>query len=56
MINFLDKNSKTGECRTSLNITYPRTVNIIFGHFPYPEIVHGYIIDIKNNLKESMNG
>ena len=56
MINFLDKNSKIVECRTSLNVTYPRTVNIIFGHFPYPEIIHDYIIDIKNNLKKSMHG
>lgn len=56
MINFLDKNSKTGEHKTSLTITYPRTVNIIFGYFPYPELLHSYIIDIKNNLKKSMYG
>ena len=54
MINFIDKNSKLHETRSSLNITYPRHVNIIFGHYPYPEIIHNFILDIKNNLDSDM--
>ena len=38
MINFINKNNKLNEVKNSLIITYPRTVNIIFGHYPYPEI------------------
>jgi hypothetical protein len=54
MINFIDKNNKLNENKNSLNITYPRTVNIIVGHYPYPEIIHNFIIDIKNNLSTEM--
>lgn len=56
MISILDKNSKISEHKSSLNITYPRTVNIIFGNYPYPEVLHNLIIEIKNNVKEHMNG
>ena len=31
MISFINKNNKLNESKSSLNITYPRTVNIIFG-------------------------
>ena len=55
MINFIDKNNKLNEIKNSLNITYPRTVSIIFGHYSYPDIVHNFIIDIKNNLDSNMN-
>tara|TARA_R100001509_G_scaffold660_2_gene684 strand:- start:92 stop:688 length:597 start_codon:yes stop_codon:yes gene_type:complete len=54
MINFIDKNNKLNENKNSLNITYSRTVNIIFGHYPYPDIVHNFIIEIKNNLNLKM--
>ena len=56
MISLLDPNNKLNEHKSSLNITYPRTINIIFGHYPYPEVIHNLILDIKNNLKEDMNG
>ena len=56
MISILDKNSKINEHKSSLNITYPRTVNIIFGNYPYPEVLHNLIVEIKNNVKEHMNG
>tara|TARA_R110002012_G_scaffold17527_1_gene66010 strand:- start:227 stop:829 length:603 start_codon:yes stop_codon:yes gene_type:complete len=54
MINFINKNNKLNEVKTSLNITYPRTVNIICGHYPYPDIIHNFILDIKNNLNLEM--
>ncbi len=54
MINFIDKNNKLNETRSSLNITYPRNINIIFGHYSYPEIIHNFILGIKNNLNPKM--
>ncbi len=30
----------------SINITYPRTVNIIFGNYPYIDVINNLIIDI----------
>tara|TARA_R110000744_G_scaffold142716_1_gene254445 strand:- start:837 stop:1442 length:606 start_codon:yes stop_codon:yes gene_type:complete len=54
MINFIDKNNKLNENKNSLTITYPRTVNLIFGNYPYPEIVHNFLINIKNNLNPKM--
>ena len=50
MINFIDKNNKLSEIKNSISITYPRTVDILLGHYPYPDIVHNFILDIKNNL------
>ena len=52
MINFIDKNDKLNETRNSLTVTYPRSVNIIFGTYPYPEIIHKFIMDIKHNLNQ----
>lgn len=54
MISFIDTNNKLEETRSSLTVTYPRTVNIIFGNYPYPDILHNFIIDIKNNLDSNM--
>ena len=55
MINILNKQNKLSETRYSINVTYPRTVNIIHGHYPYPEIIHDFILQIKNNLNDDMN-
>lgn len=55
MINFINTNDKLNENKNSLTITYPRKVNIIFGNYPYPEIIHEFIIEIKNNLSSKMN-
>jgi len=55
MITLIDKNNKLNETRNSLNITYPRHVNIIFGHYSYPEKIHSFILDIKNNLNSEMD-
>ena len=54
MISFLDPNNKLNEHKNSLTITYPRTVNIIFGHYPYLENIHNLIINIKNNINKNM--
>lgn len=54
MISLFDKNNKLNEDRSSLDVTYPRKVNIIFGNYPYPDVVHNLIISIKNNLDPTM--
>ena len=54
MISFINKNNKLNEVKNSLTITYPRTVNIIYGNYPYPNIVHNFIPEIKSNLDPSM--
>ena len=54
MISVLNKNNKLNEDRNSLNISYIRNVNIIFGNYPYPDIIHNLILDIKNNLNNEM--
>lgn len=54
MISLLDKNNKLGEHKNSLLVTYPRTISIIFGHYPYPEAIHNMLIDIKNNVDPKM--
>lgn len=54
MISLINKNNQLSEQKNSLNITYPRTVNIIFGQYPYPDIVHNFIPQIKANLDPSM--
>jgi hypothetical protein len=56
MISILDSNNKLSEQRNSINITYPRTVQIIFGNYPYLEVIHNLIIDIKNNISKDMSG
>jgi len=56
MINLIDKNNKLNETRNTLHITYPRTIDIIFGHYPYPEIIHNFILNIKNNLDPNLEG
>ena len=56
MLTLIDKNNKLNETRNSLNITYPRNINILFGNYPYPEIIHSLILEIKNNLSEKMEG
>lgn len=55
MIKFINKNNKLSETKNSFTVTYPRTVNIICGHYPYPNRVHNMILEIKNNLDPEMN-
>jgi len=54
MINFIEKNNKLNSNVNSLNITYSRTINIIYGNYPYPHIIHNFILDLKNNLEPTM--
>lgn len=54
MINFLNKNNKLEEGRNSINVSYTRNINIIFGHYPYPDIVNNMLIEIKNNLDSEL--
>jgi hypothetical protein len=54
MISLLEPNNKLNEHKNSLTVTYPRTVNIIFGHYPYIDVINNLIIDIKNNLDSNM--
>ena len=55
MISICDKNYKLGEQRNSISVSYLRCVNIIFGHYPYPDVVNNLIINIKNNLSTDMD-
>ena len=54
MISILNKNNQLGEQKNSLRITYPRTVDVIFGNYPYPDVVHNFILDVKNNLDPNL--
>ena len=54
MISLLDTNNKLNEHTNSLTVTYPRTINIIFGNYPYIDVINNLIIDIKNNLDSNM--
>jgi len=54
MISILNKNNKLEENKNSINITYPRTVNIIFGNYAYPEVINNFLINIKNNLSAKL--
>ncbi len=56
MFKILDKSNKLLEQKNSINVTYPRNINILFGNYPYPEIIHSLILEIKNNLSEKMEG
>ena len=54
MITLSNKKNKLNEHKNSLCVTYPRTVNIIFGHYPYPEVIHSFLLEIKNNIDPEM--
>ena len=54
MITLLNKNNKLNQNKNSINITYNRSVNIIFGNYPYPDIIHNFILDIKNNIDDKL--
>jgi len=56
MISLLNLDNQFNETKNSLTVTYPRTVNIIFGNYPYPEIIHNFIMSIKSNIDPNMSG
>ena len=49
MIEFIEKDPRLTNTQ-SLNITYPRTINVAFGNYPVVEDIHNLIISIKNNI------
>ena len=53
MINFI-KNNKLNQNKNSINVSYPRNVNIIFGNYAYPNIINNFLISIKNNIDSNM--
>ena len=54
MINFI-KNNKLNQNKNSINVSYPRNVNIIFGNYAYPNIINNFLIQIKNNINPKLN-
>lgn len=50
MFNLIDRKNKLVETQSSLTITYPRKIQIIFGNYPFIDHIHNLIIDINNNL------
>jgi len=55
VISLINKNNKLSEERNSINVSYTRHVNIIFGNYPYPNIIHNLIMSIKSNLDTNMH-
>lgn len=55
MISILDRKNKLNEHKNTFSVTYPRTVDIIFGNYPYPDIVHNLILEIKNNIDSAIS-
>jgi len=51
MIDFIEKNPIFSHSH-SLAITYPRTVLITHGNYPYVESIHNLLIEVKNNISE----
>ncbi len=55
MISLLDKNNQLNEDRNSMNVSYTRHINIIFGTYPYPDIIHNLTMSIKSNVDRNMD-
>ena len=53
MISVIEQNV-FNEQKNTLKVTYPRTVDIVFGTYPFPDKINNFIIDIKNNLLEDL--
>lgn len=52
MFEFIDKTSPVLSQSQSLVITYPRTVDILYGYFPYLADIHNFILEIKEKISE----
>ena len=52
MFELIDKKDPSLQQSKSLNITYPRTVNILYGNYPIIEDHLNMIQDIKNNIEK----
>ena len=44
------KNNKLNQNKNSINVSYFRNINIIFGNYAYPDIINNFLISIKNNI------
>jgi hypothetical protein len=51
MIEFLNKDPRLTNTQ-SLLVSYPRTVQITFGTFPYVDDIHNMILEVKKNITE----
>lgn len=49
MIEFINKDSSLTHTQ-NISITYPRTVQITFGNFPFPDLIHNLILEIKQKV------
>jgi hypothetical protein len=48
------KPDPTNEHKNSLSVTYPRVVNIIYGNYPYPEVLNYFMIETRRNIDPKM--
>jgi len=48
------QNSKLNQNKNSINISYLRNVNIIFGNYCYPDVINNFLINIKNNINPKL--
>jgi len=53
MISFA-QNQLISSHSSSLNITYPREVSIVFGNYPFPEKIHNLMIKVKSGVDPTM--
>lgn len=52
MFEFIDKSSPVPSHSQSLVITYPRTVDILYGYYPYLADIHNFILEIKEKISK----
>tara|TARA_E500000318_G_scaffold55367_1_gene51451 strand:- start:495 stop:1115 length:621 start_codon:yes stop_codon:yes gene_type:complete len=53
MISFV-KSKPINSHSSSFSVTYPRDVNIVFGHYPFPERVHNLRMKVKSGVDSKM--
>lgn len=52
MFEFIDKSSPVPSHSQSLVITYPRTVDILYGYYPHLADIHNFILEIKEKISK----
>ena len=52
MFEFIDKTSPVPSHSQSLIVTYPRTVEIIYGYFPYLADIHNFTLEVKEKISK----
>ena len=53
MIDFLEDENNLKHART-LVLTYPRTISIVCGKYPFKGDLHNFIVEIENNLSSDL--